>query len=186
MAEFDIRIPGKEQDTAWPEFFIEPRQNKAKTAKEGRPVFDDVEYVRIIMPGNRRDIPVERVNDQHRQRWPKQYEAFKGGQELSEGGTPLEQWSRVTRSQVEELRYFHIRTVEHLAKAPDQVLQNFMDGYRLREAAQLFMKDAEGLAPMTELAAQNEQLQSRVASLESQLQQAIARMESKRTADVAA
>ena len=179
MAEFDIRMPQGERDTAIPEFYLKPVHSKFRSKQEGRPIYEDVEYVRIILPGNRRDTPEERVTQAHKDRWPQQYARFKAGQEQVVEGTPLEQWSYVGRSQIEELKHFHIRTVEAMAEATDATLQNFMGGTQLREAAKAFLEQAKGIAPITELQDQVRQLMARNEQLENTVADLTRRLEAK-------
>src|SRR5581483_7129534 len=82
--------PGDER--ILPRFHIESILDPVATEREGRPIFRDREEVELITPGNPYNIPNEIVNDDHRRRWPREYEAFKKGIEISSDGTPLEQW----------------------------------------------------------------------------------------------
>ncbi len=77
----------------YPRFFIETMRDENASRQNGREMFRDEERVEIVMPGNPYTRPVMRVTDEHRQIWPKQYEAFKAGQEIAIDGTPLEAWA---------------------------------------------------------------------------------------------
>jgi hypothetical protein len=60
-----------------PRFYLDPVQDELASAREGRPIFKEVERVEIFMPGNPYAIPVFNVTDQHRERWPRVYEQFR-------------------------------------------------------------------------------------------------------------
>src|ERR1700755_316054 len=95
---FDENARGK--DGAHPQFFTESQPNAARSEKEGRPCFDDVEMVKILIPGDRLTEFVARVNEGHKRRWPKAYAAFKDGQEAPVEGTPIEQLPGMTKARV--------------------------------------------------------------------------------------
>jgi len=82
-------------ERSYPRFFIEAVEDQLASSHAGRRIFRDEERVEIIMPGNPYARPVQRVTDAHRRQWPKEYEAFKAGQELAPEGTPLEEWPRL-------------------------------------------------------------------------------------------
>lgn len=154
----DFQLPGNggERDTAIPRFYVEPVQNMAKTAAEGRPVFDDREFVEINVPGDRKNVVVSLVKEEHKRRWPRHYEAFKAQAEIASEGWPLEAWPGVTRSQCEELKFFKVFTVETLADLPDDALGRCvpMGGFELREKARRTLATAKGAAPAEKLAAE--------------------------------
>jgi hypothetical protein len=139
----------RDKDGAHPRFFMDTRQNKFRSEAEGAPRFDEVEMVEILIPGDRLSTSVQIVNDSHRRRWPKAYAAFKEGQEAPVDGTPLDQLPGMTKARVEELRFFHVRSIEQLAGMPDDLLMKAapMDGRALRDKAKRWVENAAGAAP---------------------------------------
>src|SRR6185437_10609014 len=121
----------------YPRFYIEAVLNPVATEREGRQIFSDVETVEIIIPGSSQYTKhKERVNNEHRARWPKEYEAFKRGIELAPDGTPLEEWPILAASQRAELKAMGLLTVEHVRDMNDHVIQRIkMGGRKLKEAA---------------------------------------------------
>lgn len=178
MSETDFRDPNAPKQPAVPVFFTEAVKMEFKSKQAGRPIFEDQERVRIIIPGDRRSMVVEIVNDEHKARWPREYEAFKAGLEAPLEGTPLADWPQVSRAQVEELAYFHIRTVEQLAGVHDGQLQQLGMGAReLRERAKVFLDVAKnGMAPLSKLVSRVEAAEGRADALEAQLKEAMARI----------
>lgn len=160
MSETDFRDPSAPKSPAIPQFFTEAVKLEWKSQQEGRPIFEDREFVRILIPGDRRSMAVEPVRDEHRQRWPREYEAFKAGLEPPLEGTPLGEWpvSMMTPARVQELLHFNIRTVEQLAAVNDAQLQNLGMGSReLRERARIWFEVARtGAAPLERLIARTE------------------------------
>jgi len=122
-------------------FKIEPMQNKAKSLTEGRPIFEDTEFISIRVPGDREGEIYRKVRPTDLQRFPEHYRLFKArqSQELV-SGTPLGEWSGVSRSQVEELKFYKIHTVEQLSTVADVNCQNFRGMMTLREKAQKYLE----------------------------------------------
>jgi len=173
----------QEKGAAIPEFFTEPVELTFKSAELGRPVFEEQEFVRIWIPGDRNSAPVERVNDGHKARWPKQYEAFKAGLETPLEGTPLKQWPPIKRSQVLEFAHFHIHTVEQLAGVNDSHLQHLGMGAReLREQARTFLEVAQkGTAPIARMVATIERQADEITVLKRLVEDANARIKALET-----
>lgn len=170
----DFHTPGgaNERDGAIPRFYTRPVQSKYKSNLAGRPIFEDREFVEILVPGDRKTVVDEMVKDEHRRRWPRAYEAFRSGQEAPTEGTPLAEWPGISRSLVEELRFSKVFSVEQLAGLTDDQLAKTiqMGGFALREKAQRFLESAKGSEPMEKLAAENEVLKATLAETNGKLE----------------
>ncbi len=154
----------------YPRFFVESVQDQAASVKAGRPIFHDEERVEIIMPGNPYTRPVQRVTDAHREKWPKEYAAFKAGIELAADGTPLEEWPRLKRGQVLELKALGFATVEHVAAMDDHAIQRAgLGGRHLRELARAFLDDAANAAEVERLADDNAKKEAELDRLNRQI-----------------
>lgn len=173
-------IPSADKsDTAIPRFYTKPVQNNFKSEQEGRPVFEDRDFVEILVPGDRKTVSDGFVRDEHKRRWPRHYAAFKAQSEIPLDGTPVEQWASITRSQAEELKFAHVRTVEQLAALPDDALNKTMSmgGYALREKAQRHLEALAGSAPMEKLAAENAAKDAKIAAMDAQMKDLLARVD---------
>lgn len=171
---------GQQDGSNHPRFFTDQIQDIVASENMGRPIFREEERVEIIMPGNPHTRPVARVTDEHKQRWPKEYEAFKAGLEISVDGTPLEEWSILKRSQVLELKALGFKTVEHVRDMDDLAVQRIgMGGRRLKEAADIFLDDANRVALESRLAADNERKDAEIAALRRQVTEMGAQMEAR-------
>lgn len=161
---------GQQDGSNHPRFFVDQVQDMVASENAGRPIFREEERVEIIMPGNPHTRPVARVSDEHRQRWPREYEAFKAGMEISPDGTPLEEWPILKRSQVMELKALGFKTVEHIRDMDDLAIQRIgMGGRRLKELALGLLDDAERMAMTGKLSAENERLLAEVDALRRQV-----------------
>lgn len=166
MSDVDYRDPKEaaQKRPALPRFHTVATKMEFKSTQAGRPIFEDREFVEIIIPGQRNSMAVEPVNEEHKGRWPREYAAFKLGMELPSNGTPLATWPhpQMTKSMVENLAFFNVRTVEDVAGLNDAHLQNIgMGAYELRKAAQTFLDVAKnGMAPLSRMLANAERLEA--------------------------
>ncbi len=135
------------------EFFIHPVQNNFQSSKQGRPIFDDVIYVKINVPGLKEMEWIMPARSDHQARFPRQWAHFKNKTEgdAREVGTPLKEWPMLTRSQAEEFRGIKFFTVESIANASDANINNLgmiggMSPYALREKARAFLQSAKDTA----------------------------------------
>lgn len=154
----------------FPVFYTEAVPNKFRTEKEGRPVFEEKEFVEIIIAGDSKTKVHEPVNQGHIERWPEQYQKFKDGLEQATEGTPVEQWNYLSKSQVAELKALNIKTVEALAELPDTGLQRLGMGARsLQGKAQSFIAMSKEDATKEELMKANQALQAQIDELQKQI-----------------
>lgn len=150
-------------------FHLVPKQDAVATAKEGRPIYRDVEYVTISPPGERFNVPDKRATDYDRRRFRRQYAAFKSGQGETLHGTPLSKWPLMSAAQVEELKYFHVRTVEALATMPDGNIPNVGNISHLKKLAVDYLEIAKGQAPAIQLRAELEKRDETLGALQRQM-----------------
>lgn len=179
LPAFDIQPRGHiGKDNCIPLFSLRPVQNTKETNAQGRPIFRDVEWVKIYIPGDKTTVVSKKVTDEHRERWPEQYAAFKRGQEQPVIGTPLEQWPIMTRSQVFEFKALQIHTVENLANLADDAITRIGTGCRdLVERAKAFLIAAEAGARDSQLAAKLEAKQQQIDAMQTQINELAQRLE---------
>lgn len=158
-------------------FEMRPHQDKDASLKEGRPIFKDKEYITIIVPGDKNNIVRRPVWKQDLQRFARQYAAFKNNQSQDVTGTPLEQVAWISRNQVEELKYFHVRTLEQLAEISDTNAQKFMGINSLRQRARDQIQAAKETAPLAQLRAEVEKRETQIGQLNALVEKLTARLE---------
>lgn len=183
MPDYSHALPGEKAGTVFPRFFLDKVESGFKSQQAGHPVYDDVEMVEIIVPGLRGTIACEKVKDHHRQRWPREYDAFKQGQELPPDGNPLKLWPPMTPATVANLAALNIHTVEALAALADGQLQNLGVGARqMRDQAQTWLEQAKGGEPIARLQAQIDGLTAQLAARDAQLADISSKMRAKEDA----
>lgn len=141
------------------EFYEESVRNGGKSEAAGRPIHDDVIYIRIVIPGGK--TTVERVaRDEDKIRFPRQWAAFQANaKEPAVMGTPLKEWPALSKAQVADFVSVGIKTVDQLAALNDHGIQAIgMGGREWKAKAQAFLAQAAGNAPLETLAAENERM----------------------------
>lgn len=165
------------------EFYTEAVENAAKSAKEGRPIFEDKEFVRIRFAGDPKNVLVApahmtgTVRDEqtnlpltYAQRFPRHYEAFKAGQAYVGSGTPIKEAPFLTEAQRRELSALNIHTLEALAELDGAGLARLgMGGRALKDKAIAFIAKASGSADVTKLAGENAAMKEQIEAMQKQM-----------------
>lgn len=148
---FDPQRQQITRDTAIPRFFMDAVLNERKSKTAGEVIYENVEMVEIIVPGDKNTVVVEPVTAMSQRRWPTQYQAFKSGQEQIPDGFPLELWPQIMPSEVKMLKAINCHTVEQLSAMPDQKLPKSPSIIRTRDQAKEFLNtraDAKSVIKM--------------------------------------
>lgn len=160
-----------------PVFLNSPIHNEAKSAVEGRPIFDSIEICHIYVAGdpfNQSSCPVD---DKIKQRFPNQYRAWK---EKGEGrkvtGTPLRSWPLLTSANVAEFEALHIFNVEGLAAIADTSISKAQGLREWREKAKAWLASAKDGAASVKYAAENAQLRDDLAATQADMKRLIERI----------
>tara|TARA_R110000782_G_scaffold113444_4_gene203491 strand:+ start:381 stop:995 length:615 start_codon:yes stop_codon:yes gene_type:complete len=146
------------------EFSRRPILQPGKSREEGRAIYQEVNYVRIYVPGDKGSVVERPVTEQDAYRFAERYAKWKAGQEEAVTGTPLSSLPTMSASKVEEYKYFKIVTVEQLAEANDNLGAKFMSFNQDKQRAAAFMLAAKEHAPIAamnvELAKRDEQIET--------------------------
>lgn len=145
------------------EFSRKPRLHPGKSREEGRAIYEEVDYLRIHVPGDKSSVIERPVNELDVQRFGDRYNKWKAGQAEAVIGTPLSALPGMSPSKVEEYKFFKLVTVEQLAEANDGLGQKFMSFHQDKQRAQAFMEVARNNAPIEKM---NEELEKRDAEIE--------------------
>jgi len=162
--------PHAAESNLYVQFYTDALEFKALSEKEGRPIFKDVPFVRIIVPGDMNNI-IERVaDDTDKQRFPNAWARYQNTESKATEGTPLEQWPQITRSLLKECKYFEIHTVEALSNISDAHVAKLGMGFAdLRTKAKTWLDAAAGSATITAQAAENDRLKQMLADMQAQI-----------------
>lgn len=137
-------------------FFLHPVENPRKSKEAGRPIFDSVEMVSIMAPGNTKTEYTARAHSMHydsneRKQWtyaerfPEHYAAFKRGSENQHPGTPLSEVPFLNLAQKAEMNASKIYTVEQLAGMADRDIAKKGMGFRAYvDSAKAYLDTTQG------------------------------------------
>mgnify|MGYP000633907332 CR=1 FL=1 len=148
------------------EFYVKPIENAAKSREEGRPIYDDVEYIKIKFPADSKRTLETRADEMHyvphaktqmtyAERFAPSYDAFKREDLSFVSGTPLASTGLFPKAKVAELKALSVVTVEQLAGLPDTNIRKLgMGGRALVDDAKGYLENASGLAEIATLRAE--------------------------------
>lgn len=145
------------------EFYRKPILQPGKSREAGRAVYEEVDYVRIHVPGDKSSVIERPLSEQDVFRFQDRYNKWKAGQAEAVVGTPLSALPGMSPSKVEEYKFFKIITVEQLAEANDNLGGKFMSFQTDKQRAKAFMEVAANNAPIEKM---NAELAKRDAELE--------------------
>lgn len=157
--------------------------NVEKSAKDGRPVYDDHEICEIRFSANKQTVGVFPAHEQYEwgedpvtgdrtrvtyaQKFNEQYKKFKAGAMQAASGTPVEELPFLTQGKRLELKALNIYTAEALAALDGNNLKMLgMGGRDLKNQAQLYLDSAAKSHDVMSVVAENEDLKRRIAALE--------------------
>lgn len=161
-----------------PQFFTMAEKDEGRSLALGRAAFREIEMVRILIPGDKGSAPERRVTPEIKQRFPRQYEAFKKQLDFVPDGTLIDTWPPLSKSQIYDLKSANIFTVEQLAGLSDEQISAIgLGGKTYRRLAQTYLENSEKGKHSMELVAENQSLKDQVALLTSQISDLARRME---------
>ena len=182
---YDFSVPGTEVNNAGGQFVYfeqRPKEMRFLSEKEGRPIFEDRDYIVITQAGGKTEFVAE-VTDKHKRDYPREWAAYQSGLKEAVVGTPVEQWPVLSKAQIAMLKALSIRSVEQLAGCDDNAIERVgMGGRDLRSKAQAWLKAAKDAAFVTALQAENDRLKSDVEDLRRQMKEIAAKVDKKKTA----
>lgn len=158
------------------EFYSEPILNTFKSQQENRPIHEERDFITIFFPGDKTKKVVREVKLQDDadgpsdlRRFPMQWNAYKEQRESAHDGTPLSEWTQLSKSEVADLKALKIFTIEQLAGMSDSNL-SWLGARQLRDRAKLWMEQAQGGAPLARLQSELEHRDNIIEQMSSKLQ----------------
>lgn len=149
-------------------FYREPIKNELKSIEAGRPIFDEIDLIKIITPGSR-DSFVGDATLEYQERFPAQWARYKTGKEQGMSGTPLNQLPWLSIAQVAEFNAVGCKTIEQLVGMPDNLSQKFMGHHAIKQKAKEYLDAAAGNAPMLKLQSELEKRDAQIQELQQQM-----------------
>lgn len=163
-AEEEI-ISGLEDRSNVPvKFFYRSVLDEEETAKQGRPVYKNVEMLEKWKDKN--NIHHKKATEQDKLRYPKQYEAFKNNEEQKLDGTPVDYLPAISPAQLDNLKACRVYTIEQLSEIGYSVLSAIGHG-----ATELQTRAKEFLQQSSLKDAELKALSAKIAELENKLKE---------------
>ena len=173
-------------------FSTEAVFNKAESFFAGITKYSDMDFITIIAPGDTGKLATVHtpVTEYHKWRFPVEYAAFKNGQGALITGTPLSLWPLMTPSQIKDLEFKGIRTVEQVAELSDSNAASMTGFYKLKQQAKQFLASAKDTAQagamQAELEAVKAQAKADMDAMKAQMAQLLELMQAKAAPQVEA
>lgn len=151
-------------------FFKKPIYNKVKSEEEGRPVYEEYDYISIIVPGDQFNKVERKVKDEDKDMYASIWRKYEEKGEDHLNGTPVEEWHILTESLRATLKHLNFHTVEAIANAPDSSINNIgMGGVELREKAKAFLTAAKDGAAVQKMASELKKRDDEIELLKTQV-----------------
>ena len=170
-------------------FYKRPVELKNESIAQGRPIFQEFDFIKILVPGDALTEIDTYVSDAHKTRFPIQWANYmnRQGSEESYSGTPLSEWPQVSASQAEELKGIKFHTVESVAHCSDQQLQKIgmiagMSPHNFRERAKTFLNLAEESAGISKREEEITQLKEENAKIKAETEAKLTAMQEQMSA----
>lgn len=175
----NIHVSYGDDNGLYPVFSVEAVKDEEASVEAGREIFKDVEWVTIHIVGDTKTEVSRPVTEQDKQRFERQYEAFKKQGVTLHEGTPLTEWTLVTKAMALNLKSMNIHTVEQLAACADGNL-GFMGGRELQKKAVAWLEQAKENAGLSKMQAENEQLKRDLEAMKQQFTEQLKALEKKK------
>lgn len=159
-------------------FILKPMLQRAESRTAGRPIYSEMEFIEIMVPGDKHTVVTRRVRDVDMRRFSRQYAAFKAGKTDQQVGTPLSSLPFMSAAKAEEYKFFHIATAEQLASTPDgSAAANSVMGFQGdKQKASAYIQMAAGNAPVLQLQEKLEEKDNQIAAMQEQMNQMNAKL----------
>lgn len=152
------------------QFYRKPVLQVALSEQEGRAVYKEEDFIRIMVPGDKLSIIDRPVDSIDERRFADRYAKWKAGAGNAIEGTPLASLPKMTPAKVEEYKFFGIHTVEQLAGAADSVGQKFFGFQEDKRSAAAFIELAKGNAPLEKMNVELKERDAKIEELQAQIE----------------
>ena len=161
-------------------FYKKSIQNAAKSREEGKPVYQDQDFVKIQHPGETLNIVDRPARPDDAQRWPRQWHQFINSVEQKPDGIPIDLLFPDKPTISRTLRGYNIHTVEQLANLSSEGISRVGLGCQewVNAAARYVERAEKGVshhkfeAALAEKDTQIRAMQRQLADLTAMIQQA--------------
>jgi hypothetical protein len=130
------RVQFGADDRLWVKFVRKSVRNPGKSDREGRPIYEPVDFVQIQQPGER-DMLMRPVREEDKYRWPRLWEAYQAHTEQTPEGSPVQLLFPNEPHIADMMKDLRVLTIEQLAQLSEHGITRLgMDGRRYVAKAQ--------------------------------------------------
>jgi hypothetical protein len=171
-----------EDNKLFVQFYRKPVMHPGKSREAGRAIYEEKDYIKIMVPGDKLNIVDRPIDEIDRRRFADKYAKWLAGVGNIVEGTPLSSLPKMTPSKVEEYKFFNIHTVEQLAEANDNVGAKFFGFQEDKRASKAFLEIAKGNAPIEKMNAELKERDAKIEELQAQIEAITKMMKGKKQA----
>ena len=114
--------------------------NRQESEKEETPVYNNIDYVKIIQRGTAKELIDRRVKDEDKLRFEGQWTAYQNNKTQELDGIPIETLPLIQPNEVSMCKHLKIYTIEHLANMVDSsIIKLGLNGRALVNRAKKFL-----------------------------------------------
>ncbi len=157
----NVALPGTDKDIV-AMFHKDTKINFLKSREIGAPVYDQVDFLKVIHPGEPLNIYDQPVREQDKYRFRDLWERYQKGASQDASGTPLSVLFPHQPEIVKTMAAIHVTTVQQLAAMSDTAKQNIMFGMNLSEMAKQYLSVASNGAEFHKMAGTIEDLRQQL------------------------
>lgn len=162
-------------------FYKRPKHNPAKSTESGRPIYDDVTYVRIQPPGERLNIVDRPAIANDAKRFPVQWAQFQQNQEQIPDGTPIDLLYPEHPSIGSMLRASGVHTVEQCAELSGTAIDEIgMGAQRYSNDAQKYIEASNKGVKASQLRHELDERDSKIRTLTKTVEDLMAQVQQMR------
>lgn len=131
-AELDKRLAVK--------FYKKAVKNNFKSRKEGKNVFDELEFISIRIPGDNTSVVHREVTEQDKKRFSVIWENYLKKEDDLQNGIPLEMLPSLSEAQIENLKSYRVYTIEQLAGLQESFMGKILGSRDMIKSAKKFLE----------------------------------------------
>ena len=141
-------------------FFLRVERNNFESAKAGRAIHATVDFIQIVVPGDRLRVVERKAMAYDKERFAAKWAAYRAGKQEAISGTPLSAWGAMDPAVAADYAAMKVTTVEQLADADELLITNLgMGGREWKQRAQAFLAaTGQSKTLLEEIAALKERL----------------------------
>lgn len=121
-------------------FYKKAVLNKFKSKEAGRQVFDDVDYISILIPGDNTTKIEKKATDEDKRRFAIIWEKYQKKQSEVQNGLALALLPGLSPAQIENLHAYNIHTIEQLSGISEKAIQKIPHSRELVTDAVKFLE----------------------------------------------